>query len=609
MTSLKEGELFARKYKLIKHHDTGGFASIWKALQLVNQEIVALKVFPTLNATARNQIIQEMEKASHLRHEHLIVPVDIDVSDEGQLALKMPFCGGGNASDLVGKMTERQAALFLKQVAWALAYLHEKNYNHGDVKPNNVLLGPILHKEQMGGEFFPGPNHAEEFYLCDLSLSQNTQQTIRRTLNMNSDEVGNDIKKESGMGKTPTCYRAPELYPQYQPVKASDIWALGASLFEILSDGTLPFGDLGGLTQTDDPSGIPSLPLGVKASPDLDLIIRSCLLKNTWDRPIAEKLFQYGKAFLETGQWLNPEEKEKLTAKLAKPKIKSSIGTTNPETNPGGATVVGGNGPDRGSEGPITIARPRWLKVVLLTLLLSGLGVGGYVVFNHIRPTVNNSVQPPPVEPIPSDGDKQVAQLLQEAKASLEGGRCDEATTKYNEVLRLKPGYGPAEDGLLKVKGATQSGMCGSRVDSSVPKEESKAVRPKPPGPVGVVRVSTSPCDTGEPAGGRITQVESTPNRNETIVTFIIISENGGKVSLFPAGHRNAFRMVFGSESASLSRIIGPTGESLEVPAAGLKVQFIFDKALPEGTARIKLIERGTGSGNWCNQATLTWAR
>ncbi len=636
MTTLRQGDLFAGKYKLLKHHDTGGFASIWKASQIINQEIVALKIFPMLKEEAREQIaLEDMEKARQLQHERLIVPVHIEVSEDGLLALKMRFCGGGNASDLEGQMTERQAALFLEHIGRALAYLHDKGFIHGDVKPNNVLLGPILYREQADTQVDTG--QAEDFYLCDLSLSQKTQQTIRRTLNMHSDEGATDIKKESGLGRTPTCYRAPELYPKYQPVKASDIWALGASLHEILAGGKLPFDDMGGLNQKDDRS-IPSLPADLRASPDLDLIIRSCLRKNAWDRPLAKQLAEYGKSFLETGQWLAPEERQKLLRGFDGPIIESPP----PPPPPPGDTK-----------------RP-WLKIVLFILLLTGLGGGGYglheyIVRKQIAELLKNAetllvggkcdsaivmykkvLEHRPEDSLAKDGilnaekgkqsgkcnsaeeTQQIAKLLQEGKALYEQGRCDEAIAKYDEVLRLKPGYGSAEDGRIKAMGAKQSGKCGGRrindqEEATGDRGDKKPAEERDPSASNasassrIPSVSSSACDTGEPSGGQITKVIPRPEQNVTEVHYTI--ESNGKINLYPPGHKNAFRMVFGGKRSALSGVKGPTGEGLEVPSGGLQVVLMFDQAISPSTTEIKLFEAGTGSGNWCNQAILTWSK
>ena len=91
-------------------------------------------------------------------------------------------------------------------------------------------------------------------------------------------------------------------------IKASDIWSLGVTIFE-LAMGELPFCGLGGSMQRQG-AEIPDL--SDNFSNDLNMVMQSCLEKEPWDRPTAQMLSEYAAKKVmgkdEPIPWLNNEE-------------------------------------------------------------------------------------------------------------------------------------------------------------------------------------------------------------------------------------------------------------------------------------------------------------
>ena len=117
---------------------------------------------------------------------------------------------------------------------------------------------------------------------------------MRRTLTRS-------VAKSSSSGTLP--YMAPEKFSKkHQTIKASDIFSLGVSLYELLT-GDLPFGEHGGLILNTG-AEVPDLPENF--SPELNTIVSACMAKEPWDRPTALQLKQCGKNFLKTGVWEVP---------------------------------------------------------------------------------------------------------------------------------------------------------------------------------------------------------------------------------------------------------------------------------------------------------------
>jgi serine/threonine protein kinase len=180
--------------------------------------------------------------------------------------LILPFCENGSSVKLTGKIDERIAWVFLRDVASGLAYLHSQSppVIHQDIKPDNVLM-----------------DSSDSFVITDFGISAKVRNTLQSA--------------ESKAGTM--TYMAPERFgADYQPIKASDVWALGASLYELMT-GKPPFGDNGGLAQ----KGGAEIILSGKWSPKLKEMAFKCLQHKTWDRPTAKAIVDVANRYLEEG--------------------------------------------------------------------------------------------------------------------------------------------------------------------------------------------------------------------------------------------------------------------------------------------------------------------
>ncbi len=282
---LKPRNSFAREYHLKKWIDMRGLAEVWEAMSVKNHltDSVALKIFPTVYTAGIKEIEAGYAKQPYLWHNNLLAAKRLGIY-ENRPYLEMHFCGNGNISSKVLQLSENEIAKCLQQIASALAYLHENSILHGCVKPNNILLD--------------GDNYY--LYLADLGLSAELRETIERFVEVNNDDIvssaDSSSTRKSPARINPPCYCAPELFENNpQPSTAADIWALGASIFEIVT-GKLPFGHLGGEAQRRNNAVLKDI--SQNFSPDLNLIIKRCLSKNKENRPTAQEIEEVAKVFL-----------------------------------------------------------------------------------------------------------------------------------------------------------------------------------------------------------------------------------------------------------------------------------------------------------------------
>jgi tetratricopeptide (TPR) repeat protein len=204
-----------------------------------------------LDAKQRNQLLSEAEAAASLLH-----PAIVKIYQVGEAAgtpfLVMEFIQGGSLAERLneGPLPIDQAVAVVRSTAEAIHYAHGKGLVHRDLKPGNILLDPS------------GSPHVCDFGLAKRLDSKQTQHT--------TDVVG-----------TP-AYMPPEQARGLSADKRSDIYSLGATLYETLSgrspfQAATPWETLNQVLLTDP---VPLRQLNPTIPKDLETICAKCLEKD-----------------------------------------------------------------------------------------------------------------------------------------------------------------------------------------------------------------------------------------------------------------------------------------------------------------------------------------
>ena len=266
---MRAGELFDRRYYLIKRLGDGASAEVWKAADTkANNLIVAVKIFSDssgMDTYGIQNFASEFTAVHDLNHTNLLKPLSYEIC-KGTPYLILQYCKNGSAKGMIGQAEEEDVIKLLHDVAAGLEYLHEHDIVHQDIKPDNILLDDNCN-----------------FLVTDFGIS------VAST---------GDVSATSGSAGT-TAYMAPERFDGTPAVKASDIWSLGATAFE-LATGDVPFGDYGGMVQASGES-IPLLPESYQ--PEVKEMITACLAQQPWNRPFARDIRQKIDVYWETGSW------------------------------------------------------------------------------------------------------------------------------------------------------------------------------------------------------------------------------------------------------------------------------------------------------------------
>ena len=260
---LQSDTTFDGQYKLLKLLGRGGFSEVWLAEDEYIHLQVVLKVYAPgsgMDDDGIQTIGNEFKLMFNLSHPNLLDPRGFSVYNKMPY-LVLPYCTKGSVLNLIGRMDEEQVWRFIAQVASGLAYLHERDIIHQDIKPDNILI-----------------DDNGSYQITDFGISTKARSTLRKSVLMGNNSGGT------------TAYMGPERFSREpDPVKASDIWSLGATVFELMT-GNLPFGELGGGMQKNGAE----IPL-IKGdySDKLKNIVEQMLALETWNRPTAEKLVEW----------------------------------------------------------------------------------------------------------------------------------------------------------------------------------------------------------------------------------------------------------------------------------------------------------------------------
>ena len=255
---LEKDTLFDNRYRLINLRGRGAFGEVWQARDEQMNIEVAVKIYIALDARGIEEFKNEFRVVFGLSHPNLLHASYFGQCDN-QPYLVMPFCPN-SATTLVGRCDENSVWRFIRDVTSGLAYLHNEDIIHNDIKPDNVLI-----------------DYRGNFLISDFGISTKLRTTFQR-----HSRLQNRVAPGGSM-----AYMAPELFSlSAEAVKATDIWALGATLYEMVT-GELPFFGQGGVIQLN--GGMLDRPQVNYSDALIDTIL-DCLAKEAWNRPKANEL-------------------------------------------------------------------------------------------------------------------------------------------------------------------------------------------------------------------------------------------------------------------------------------------------------------------------------
>ncbi|MFD0362861.1 serine/threonine-protein kinase [Nocardia sp. GCM10030253] len=215
---LLPGTVFAG-YLIERRLGSGGMGAVYVAKHPRLPRRDALKVLSenfSADAEFRARFIREAELAARLDHPNIVAVHDRGV-EYGRLWIAMQFVDGPDAAQLIARgAAERPPERVLHIVGAAARGLdeaHRAGMLHRDVKPANVLLEPR-------------PGQSERVFVTDFGIARAAAETTALT--------------EAGSILATLAYAAPEQLTAQAVDHRADVYALGGTLYELLT-GVKPF--------------------------------------------------------------------------------------------------------------------------------------------------------------------------------------------------------------------------------------------------------------------------------------------------------------------------------------------------------------------------------
>ena len=227
------------KYKIVRFISSGGFGCTYEAEHILLKKKVAIKEFfvkdfcnrdettsqisvgitskTALVNKLKSKFIAEAQSLCSLEHPNIVHVFDV-FEENGTAYYVMDYIDGPSLNDMVkkdGPMAEQKAVGYIMQVADALKYVHSQNRLHLDIKPGNIMVDE--NDKAVLIDFGASKQYDEEG-------GENTSTLLGKTPGYAPlEQMGNDVVK-------------------FLP--STDIYALGATLYKLLTGNTPPSASL-----------------------------------------------------------------------------------------------------------------------------------------------------------------------------------------------------------------------------------------------------------------------------------------------------------------------------------------------------------------------------
>jgi serine/threonine protein kinase len=329
-TSIAGEPIIDARYQLDRRLGQGGMGMVYLARHIFLKTRHAIKVIlPDLvgnDPMLVTRFRQEAMAAAAVRHQNIVAVTDFGVVRGTMPFLVMEYVKGPSLHNIMaqeGAMPTARALELMRPIAAGVSAAHRQGVIHRDLKPLNVMLQEGL-----------SPN--EGLKILDFGLAKIKSGEL----------LGSFVAAQTtGLMGSP-FYMAPEQWSDEEPTALSDLYSLGATLYQMLA-AQVPFkGSSMPSIMKKHLSDLPPsfISLGIKVPSQVERVVRHALEKDPAKRPPSVEHFiqELVDAAQEAGVATEPS---RVTISQS-----TSIQTTHNEVENTGPSLAQGIGPESASK-------------------------------------------------------------------------------------------------------------------------------------------------------------------------------------------------------------------------------------------------------------------
>jgi serine/threonine protein kinase len=193
------------RYQVQELLGQGGMGVLYLAFDPMIARPVALKLLRVDSGEVRERFVREARLAARLQHPNIVTVYDVG-EHQGQPFIAMEYIPGETMAEIVAKRTPiplpRKLSMMI-EVCRGLAYAHQHNIVHRDVKPANLMVS----------------RESQQVKILDFGIARAAESTLTKV----------------GMLMGTPNYMSPEQVRGQTVDHRSDIFSVGAVLYELIA--------------------------------------------------------------------------------------------------------------------------------------------------------------------------------------------------------------------------------------------------------------------------------------------------------------------------------------------------------------------------------------